>query len=293
MEPEQDGFPWMHPRDVAHRQRWKEDCDREQRTMDDIMDKALKDGQQLDMISRHYLFGRSPLRDSWYFRQSIYAMENIDYYSAPYPSSVLPGPEDLQTPALCKYIICDATHPDMDIFDGDGVRAMDDIYQERLRTEESNPKLVKARAASRWDYEEAGRQRAIMTLAIYEKQIEETGTFDAKAAWAQIEPRRPAWIQEIVDDYTCTFGFTIFKSSKFMSRPENAHTQWLGAFDGTAPSEDGSLTGICYASHTILDGCLLPFRWHLQWEKEPVNEDNPASIREYVISLQLTRREAI
>ncbi|CEJ91367.1 hypothetical protein VHEMI07085 [[Torrubiella] hemipterigena] len=285
MESEQGGFPWMTPRDVAYRQRWKDDCDREQRTMDDITEKALKEREQLDRASNHLLFGRSPLRDSWYFRQSIYAAAKIDYYSAPYPSSVLPGPEGLQTPALCKYIICDATHPDMDTFDGDAIRAMDDIYQERLRIEESNPKLVKARAAARWDYEEAGMQRAIMTLAIYEKQIEETGTFDAEAAWSQIKPRRPAWLQEMADDYTSVFGFAIFKSSKFMSRPESAYTQWLGAFDSTAPLKDGSLTGICRASDTIFDGFLVRHHGYLQWEKEAANEDDSVSMREKFATL--------
>lgn len=248
------------------------------------MEKAFKEGENLDVMSRHYLFGREAPPDCQFFLDNICKVDQVDIPANYYLSAAFGAPKGFETPALCKYVICDGACPDMSMFDGNGPKAMDDVYLEHLRMAEANPMLVKARAVVRRDYEEAARQRASMMLAIYDEQIRDTGTFDTKAAWAQIKPQRPVWIQEISDDIENKYGFVIFKSTKFVSRSDTGYSQWLGAFDSTVGLEDGSLTGIYNACESVLDGQCLIRRWRLQWENELVDENDPASMRKYVVA---------
>lgn len=294
-------FPWMDADDVDFRKRWREHYAGEQYSTEGIIEKALEEGEELDMMSQHYLFGRNSPQDCRSFvmvlgqAQQARTPQNMPWAAAN------AAPQGLETPALCKYIICGCICPDMDTFDGDGLKAMDLLYSEHLKLEENQPELARARAAVRQDYEVIAHERAKRMLDIYEKQIEETGSFDAKTAWAQIEPRVPIWITEIANNGT-TYGFAIFKSSKFTSRPEVGYSQWLGVFDGSVPVEYSAesesndsdpvmecdeLTGIQVASGTVFKGHFLTPYWNLWWDNELVDEDAPDSIREYVNSLSI------
>ncbi|CEJ94971.1 hypothetical protein VHEMI10475 [[Torrubiella] hemipterigena] len=277
--------PWMSANDVASREKYRAYCAYRGHTLDDLIEMGLEQGKDMDILLQRHLLGQPNELDRDHFVATLdgytYFGEFMWYWNLPLTFP----PRGLQSPSICKFIICDGRVPDMDTFDGDGNAAIDRLYQEQVRLEATNDRIERARAAIRSREQIAASQLARAMLTHYNKQVEEQGSYNIMEAWKLIEPKRPVWIKEIYEGSREKYGFVVFESSKLRNRPLQAIVQWYRTFNGQNCVDEGFLTGYPHARYTVMDGGKLRFRWTMRWEKEPVDEDDPESMKKRFMDL--------
>lgn len=249
--------------------------------MGDLIQMGLEQGEDMDIHLKRRLLGQPNDYDRDFFVANlegcIRTSRFIWYWQPPLSST---APEGIHTRAICKYVICDGRSPDMTTFDGDSDAAVESLYQEQLHLEATNDELERARAAVRSREQKAASQLARIMLEEYGKQIEERGYYDPNETWERLAPKMPAWITELNTGQD-KYGYIVFESSKLRDRPLQALVQWYRVFNGSyVDGNEG--TGYPQALKTVMNGRRLQMRWKLLFQKDPVDEDDPESIRKYV-----------
>lgn len=249
---------------------------------EDLIRIGLEQGQDMDDMLKCHLLGQPNFDDLRYFVQNLEGCMEADWFRDYSYRPVYLPPTMLHSRAVCKFVICDGRIADMDTFDGDSNAAMERLYQEQLHLEATNDVLERARAAVRSREQKAATELAKIMLAQYDKQLAEQGYYDVKETWKQIAPKTPAWIDEICVAQE-KYGFVVFESSKLRKRTLQGIVQWYRVFNGLSHIDHSEWTGRLAAAKTVKDGYKLILNSRLQFEKEPVDEDDPESIRRYMV----------